>query len=84
MDIYIYGYIDMYIHGYQVPDLPDRARYQIVPGTTVLRCKVLGVERCAEMRLNASIWIQNRVLRVLYTFRYREPSKPLFHQNRCN
>ena len=53
-------------------------------GTIFLRCKVLGVERCAEMKLNASIWIQNRVLRVLYTFRYREPSKPLFHQNRRN
>ena len=50
----------------------------------IQRCKVLGVERCAEMKLNASIWIQNRVLRVLYTFRYREPSKPLFHQNRRN
>jgi hypothetical protein len=64
------------------------AQGSCVPGTRAwpkdifLRCKVLGVERCAEMKLNASIWIQNRVLRVLYTFRYREPSKPLFHPNR--
>jgi hypothetical protein len=88
--IYICGYIWIYIYiwipgtRYQICQVPGRARYQIVPGTIFLRCKVLWVERCAEMKLNASIWIHNRVLRVLYTFRYREPSKPLFHQNRCN
>jgi hypothetical protein len=39
--VYIYGYTYIYICGYQVPDtrsarscqVPDRARYQIVPGT---------------------------------------------------
>ena len=25
--------MDIYIYGYQLPDLPGRARYQIVPGT---------------------------------------------------
>ena len=42
----------------------------------------LYMERCTEMKLNAPLWIQNRVFWVLYTFRYREPSKPLFHPNR--
>ena len=39
MDIYIWIwiYMDIYIYGYQAPDtrscqVPDRARYQIVPG----------------------------------------------------
>jgi hypothetical protein len=33
MDIYIYPYIWIDIYGDQVPDLPGRARYLIVPGT---------------------------------------------------
>jgi hypothetical protein len=37
LDYYIYIWIYIYIYGYQVPDtrscqVPDRARYQIVPG----------------------------------------------------
>jgi hypothetical protein len=39
--IYVYIYICVYIYGYQVPDtrscqVPDRARYQIVPGTRLV------------------------------------------------
>jgi hypothetical protein len=81
--IYIYGYIYIYIYGYQVPDtrsarscqVPDRARYQIVPGTW--SCQVPD-------RARYLIWIRRQIhdaaFDQIHPPRHREHAIPVFYR----